>query len=49
MHPNAKLKVPSVIVENEKLISVCSMNMQFRRELIPAVYQLPMHVEVMPN
>lgn len=25
------------------------MNMQFRRELIPVVYQLPMHVEVMPN
>ena len=48
-HPNAKLKESSVIVENEKLISVCSMNMQFRRELIPAVYQLPMHVEVMPN
>ncbi len=23
--------------------------MQFRRELIPAVYQLPMHVEVMPG
>jgi len=48
-HPNAKLKESSVIVEYEKLISVCSMNMQFRRELIPAVYQLPMHVEVMPN
>lgn len=47
-HPDAKLKESSVIVENGKLISVCSMNMQFRRELIPAVYQLPMHVEVMP-
>jgi hypothetical protein len=25
------------------------MNMQFRREMIPAVYQLPMHVPVMPH
>ncbi len=40
---------PSVVIEKGKLISVCSMNMQFRRELIPVVYQLPMHVEVMPN
>jgi hypothetical protein len=48
-HADAKLATPSVIVERDKLISVCSMNMQFRRELIPAVYQLPMHVEVMPN
>ena len=48
-HPDAKLIKPSVIVERDKLISVCSMNMQFRRELIPAVYQLPMHVEVMPG
>jgi len=48
-HPDAQLKEPSVIVEHGKLVSVCSMNMQFRRELIPAAYQLPMHVEVMPN
>jgi len=48
-HPEAALKQPSVIIENNKLISVCSMNMQFRKELIPAVYQLPMHVEVMPG
>ncbi len=48
-YPDAKLKKPSVIIERDKLISVCSMNMQFRRELIPAVYQLPMHVEVLPN
>lgn len=48
-HPNAKLKEPSVIVEKNKLISVCSMNMQFCREVIPAIYQLPMHVEVMPD
>jgi hypothetical protein len=49
LHPEARLTHPSVIVEQGKLISVCSMNMQFRRELIPAVYQLPMHVEVMPG
>lgn len=49
LYPDAMLKESSVIVEGEKLISVCSMNMQFRRELIPAVYQLPMHVEVIPN
>ncbi len=47
--PDAELKFHSVIVEKEKLISVCSMNMQFRKELIPAVYQLPMHVEAMPE
>lgn len=48
-HPEARLKQHSVIIETNKLISVCSMNMQFRKELIPAVYQLPMHVEVMPG
>lgn len=48
-HPEAKLKESSVIIERGKLVSVCSMNMQFRRELIPAVYQLPMHVEVLPG
>lgn len=48
-HPQATLRESSVIVDRGKLISVCSMNMQFRSELIPAVYQLPMHVEVMPN
>lgn len=47
--PDAELKYDSVIVEKSKLISVCSMNMQFRKEVIPAVYQLPMHVEVMPG
>jgi hypothetical protein len=25
------------------------MNMQFRREVLPAVYQLPMHVPVLPH
>lgn len=48
-HPAARLHAPSVIIERGKLVSVCSMNMQFRRELVPAVYQLPMHVEVLPH
>jgi reversibly glycosylated polypeptide len=48
-YPDAELQHDSVIVPNASLISVCSMNMQFRREVIPAVYQLPMHVEVMPG
>ena len=48
-YPGAQLHHQSAVVPNGALISVCSMNMQFRRELIPAAYQLPMHVEVMPG
>ena len=48
-YPDAELQHDSVILPDASLISVCSMNMQFRREVIPAVYQLPMHVEVMPG
>jgi hypothetical protein len=48
-YPDAKLTVPSVVVPDGALISACSMNMHFRREVIPAVYQLLMHVEVMPG
>ncbi|MCB9222892.1 MAG: hypothetical protein R2780_13495 [Crocinitomicaceae bacterium] len=48
-HPNATLKHPGVVVPKDTFISVCSMNMHFRSELIPAVYQLPMHVEVFPG
>lgn len=48
-HADVAVRERSVIIERDKLISVCSMNMQFRREVIPAVYQLPMHVEVLPN
>jgi hypothetical protein len=48
-YPDAQLYHESVVVPDGALISVCSMNMQFRRELIPAIYQLPMHVEVMPG
>jgi hypothetical protein len=48
-HPEARLRHESVIVDRGHLVSVCSMNMHFRRDVLPAVYQLPMHVEVMPG
>jgi hypothetical protein len=48
-HPEAELRHESVLIPSGKLISVCSMNMHFRRQLTPAVYQLPMHIEVMPD
>lgn len=47
--PDARLKADSFLLDTGKLVSVCSMNMQFRREVIPAVYQLPMHVPVLPH
>jgi Reversibly glycosylated polypeptide len=49
VYPDATLASESVVVPQRTLVSVCSMNMQFRRALIPAVYQLPMHVNVMPG
>lgn len=49
LHPDAQLKSPSVVIPEGALISVCSMNMHFRRAVTPAVYQLPMHIEVMPG
>lgn len=48
-HPEARLSAPSCFVPKGSWISVCSMNMQFRRRLIPAAYQYPMHVPVMPE
>ncbi len=48
-YPDAELTLDSIVVPDRALISVCSMNMHFRRELIPAVYQLLMHVEVVPG
>jgi hypothetical protein len=48
-HPDARLRAPSTVVPRGTLISVCSMNMQFRRRLIPAAFQFPMHVEVAPG
>ncbi len=46
---NARLKFPSVIMAKGNLVSVCSMNMHFRREVIPAVFQFPMHVKLSEN
>ncbi len=48
-YAGARLRAPSVVVPRGALVSACSMNMVFRRELIPAVYQLPMAVDVMPG
>lgn len=48
-HPEARLLHESVVIASGKLVSVCSMNMVFRREVLPAVYQLPMHVETVPG
>jgi hypothetical protein len=48
-YDDATLTHESVVVPTGVLVSACSMSMAFRREVIPAVYQLPMHVEVMPN
>jgi hypothetical protein len=47
VHPEIGLRHGSVAIAPGNLISVCSMNMQFRRETLPAVIQLPMNVEVM--
>lgn len=43
-NPEAELSYPSVMVPLDPLLCVCSMNMQYKQFLIPAVYQLPMHV-----
>jgi hypothetical protein len=48
-YPTATLLHENVVVPRNTLVAVCSMNMQFRRRLIPAVFQLPMHVEIMPG
>ncbi len=48
-YDDAKLKVPSAIAPEGSLISVCSMNMHFRRKVIPAAYNFLMHVPVMPG
>jgi hypothetical protein len=46
---DANLTLPNVVIPHGALGCLCSMNMHFRRSVIPAIYQLPMHVEVMPN
>ena len=47
--PDARLRHESILVPPEPLLCVCSMNMQFRQFLLPAVYQVPMHIETMPH
>jgi hypothetical protein len=49
VHEEARLRHESVFLAPGCLVSVCSGNMQFRREVLPAVYQLPMNIEVMPG
>lgn len=48
-HPDARLRNAQVSVPAGVLVSVCSMNMQFRNRLTPAAYQWPMHVPAMPG
>jgi hypothetical protein len=45
----AGLRWENVVLPTGALTSVCSGNMHFRRELIPACYQLPMNVEILPR
>jgi hypothetical protein len=44
--PDAELDHEGVVIPNGSLISACSGNMHFRKSIIPAVYQLPMNVEI---
>lgn len=46
-YPEASLRTPNVVIPPGALISVCSGSMQFRRSVIPAIYQLPMDVPIM--
>lgn len=48
-HPTVSLIHDSSLIPNGTLISVCSMNMQFERDVLPAVFQFPMHIEIMPG
>ncbi len=48
-YPEAELRQESVILPRGSLLSVSSGNMQFRRRVLPVVYQLPMHIEVLPG
>lgn len=47
IHDDIELQHESAVVPAGSLFSLCSMNMVFRGEAIPAVYQLPMAVDVM--
>lgn len=42
---DTELRYPQVAVQEGALVSACSMNMIFSKELIPAIYQLPMNEE----
>ena len=43
------MRYPQVAVQSGALVSLCSMNMIMRREVIPAIYQLPMNEPVIPD
>lgn len=49
VHEQVRLHHESVFLGAGCLVSVCSGNMQFRRGVLPAVYQLPMNIEVLPG
>ena len=44
-----EFRVPNAVIPPRSLGCLCSMNMQFSRSAIPAIYQVPMHIEVMPD
>ena len=46
---DAQLKYDQIAVNPGPLVSLCSMNMIFKKELIPAIYQLPMNIPIIPN
>ncbi len=43
------LRYSQVAVQNGALVSLCSMNMIMQREVIPAIYQVPMNEPIIPN
>lgn len=43
------LKYDQVVVQPGPILSLCSMNMIMKREVIPAIYQLPMNEPIVPN
>lgn len=47
--PEPGLRCDNIVLPHGTLTCVCSGSMQFRRSVIPAVYQLPMMVEIMPG
>ncbi len=47
--PDAALRCENVGVPPGALISLCAGNMHCRRSVIPALYQLPMNIEIMPG